>query len=49
MSIENQIAEHADEPDVCCPKCGEDSLVENNNVYGTWLECLECDYETEQE
>ena len=47
--IERQIAEHCNEDNIDCPMCHEQSLEEHNNMYGTWYECQNCNYETEQQ
>ncbi len=31
-----------------CPCCGEDTLEEKSNIYGTWVECTECEYQGDQ-
>lgn len=47
--IEKQIAEYADsDSHLVCPMCHETALEEFSNMYGEWVECQNCNYESEQ-
>ena len=46
--IEFQIGEHCNDEDATCPSCHFEALISDEDVFGSWLECTNCDYTTEE-